>query len=640
MTVRTKTIEYYWPAISSTIGNNTLTDFTQITIHIPEASATGANISFKSAVVDVIAMDMATAAGNFTTRNIQFRVGSATYNSQSITSTYSNSGENITTLFNSDVTAHMNSNWSGASMTADCRFQINKSSGTVLTMNNITARITITYEFDDTNTQNGNTKEIKTVFLPLNAPTGTLATSKPASATATIPALDDWLPEASKTIRQITIVVQGNDRNSLNTTDLNINVEIDSSGAETTGPIEAALLSDRWFRYTFHPSFSTDVTHNFFIWGNQLKANHLQVYMVITYEFDPDATTTVLNSLMLPMEFDSPMGSSTTEFLRSSRDLVIQEPDTITIKESALYIVYHKIASLGTIGVRVNGGAYTTYTDAAAVMCGSDGLMFRCESFINLSRGRNTLVADIYGTSTTNLGFNVSSFWIINYTSGKATQGTNAHNHTIKKTLRTTAGQSVSGFTIISADSIQIPEDYYYFNSIGLYYQFMTNATAVPSGVSIQVEKLSAEGGLAWETAYLDISHDDPETGIRHCFATTRSIFKRWVGDPDSSRIDIETNRRYRISLAQNITTYDTLDLWATYHSITYDVSGNISGSDGGTVDIALHRANSGEKVLETTRVGDGSYTFKWFDNTEALYVEAIETVAGNSGRSTNNTVT
>jgi hypothetical protein len=639
MTRRTKTIEYYWPAISSTITNNTLTDFTQITIFIPEAAATGANITFKSAVVDIIAMDMATAAGNFTTRNINFRVGSAAYTAYNLTSTYSNSGENITVLFNADVTAHLNTNWSGGSMTADCRFQINKSSGTILTMNNITARIVISYEFDDTNTQNGNTKEVKTVYLPLDAPTGTLATSKPASATAVIPALDTWLPEASKTIRQTTIVVQGNDRNSLNTTDLNINVEIDSSGVETTGPIEAALLSDRWFRYTYHQTFTTDATHDFFIWANLLKANHLQVYMVITYEFDPNDTTTVLNSLMLPMEFDSPMGSSPSEYLRASRELLIQEPGPIVAKESALFLFYHKIATLSTIGVRVNEGSYTTYTDAANVMCGSDGLMFRCETDLSLTRGRNSFVSDIYRTSTTNLGFNVSSFWIINYESGKASQGTNAHNHTVKENFRNTVGQTVSAFNIIAANSIDISEADYYINSIGLHYQFMTNSTARPSGVSIQIERLTAEGGLGWETAYLDISHDDPETGIRHCFATTRAIFKRWTGDPDSSRLDPLQNRRFRISLAQNITTYDILDVLVTYHSITYDVSGNITGSDGGEVDIALHRASSGEKVLETSRTGDGSYSFTWFDDTEPLYVEAIETVAGNSGRSTNNLV-
>jgi hypothetical protein len=643
MALRTKTIEYFWPTRTASATNNTLTTLDQITIFIPEAAATGANILFRSVVVDIVAMDMRTGSGNTTTRNINFRVGAAAYSSYNLTSTYSNSGENMTFTFNADVTDHMNTNWSGASMTADCQFQINNA-GSTTTSNNVNARITITYEFDDTNTQNGNTKEVKTVFLPLNAPTGSLATSKPGTAIATIPALDTWLPEASKTIRQTTIVIQGNDYNSLNTTDLTISVAIDNATAITSGILEAALLSDRWFRYAVQPSFTTNDPHDFFIWGNVAKAPHLQVYMVITYEYDPDATTTVLNSLLLPMEFDSPMGSSDTEYLRASRELFIQEPATITTQESALFLFYHKAAVLTTVGVRVNeregATSFTLYPDLANVMCGSDSLMFRCENDLSLTRGRNKLEADIYRTSTTNLGFNVSAFWIVNYTSGKASQGTNAHNHTTRWIKKTTQGTSADVFTVIAASDIDIPEDNFYIVSSGLHYLFMTNSTGVPSGVTIQIERKSDEGGLAWESAYIDISHDDPETGIRHCFATTRTVFNRWKGDPDPSRLDILSSRRIRISLAQNTASYDILDAWVTYHSITHEVSGEITGASGNTVNIALHRALTGEKVLETSRVGNGSYSFDWYDNTEPLYVEAYEEDTINSGRSSNNVIT
>jgi hypothetical protein len=62
-----------------------------------------------------------------------------------------------------------------------------------------------------------------------------------------------------------------------------------------------------------------------------------------------------------------------------------------------------------------------------------------------------------------------------------------------------------------------------------------------------------------------------------------------------------------------------------TYHSITYTVSGTVSGSSGGTVTLNLHRATSGEKILSTTRTGNGTYTFTWYDNTEDLFVEARE---------------
>jgi hypothetical protein len=65
-----------------------------------------------------------------------------------------------------------------------------------------------------------------------------------------------------------------------------------------------------------------------------------------------------------------------------------------------------------------------------------------------------------------------------------------------------------------------------------------------------------------------------------------------------------------------------------TYHAITYSVSGTVSGSAGGTVTLNLCRANTGERVLTTTRTGNGTYTFTWYDDTENVFVEARESGA------------
>ena len=68
-----------------------------------------------------------------------------------------------------------------------------------------------------------------------------------------------------------------------------------------------------------------------------------------------------------------------------------------------------------------------------------------------------------------------------------------------------------------------------------------------------------------------------------------------------------------------------------TYHSITFTAADSITGFTG-TVDIGLHRSASGEKVLETTRSGDGAYSFTWYDDTEELFVSADD--GTNVGRS------
>ena len=89
--------------------------------------------------------------------------------------------------------------------------------------------------------------------------------------------------------------------------------------------------------------------------------------------------------------------------------------------------------------------------------------------------------------------------------------------------------------------------------------------------------------------------------------------------------IDLGTSRRYFIFSGNGNTWPLVLSIVFTYHSITYSMAGDISDSNGGTVTIDLHRADTAEKVKTTSRVGNGSYSFTWYDNTEEMYVTARE---------------
>ena len=62
-----------------------------------------------------------------------------------------------------------------------------------------------------------------------------------------------------------------------------------------------------------------------------------------------------------------------------------------------------------------------------------------------------------------------------------------------------------------------------------------------------------------------------------------------------------------------------------TYHSITFTVGGDIAGSGGGTVNIDVFRVADDERVGSTSRVGDGAYTFTWYDDTASMYAVARE---------------
>lgn len=620
MATRLKTVHYAFPTLAA-LTNNTLTSLTQITIFLPE---TGTK-TFRSVVAHVTFDDIITATGgSLTTKTLNFRLGAAAFTSVANASTLANSGENISFHLTADYTTHFTTNWTGTSMTADFQLQINQSTGTTTGMVNVGVTFEITYEYDDTSTT-----QVKSVMIPLNAPVSNITTA--AVTYDTFPALDTYLPETSKVYRNMYIVVQGNEHRSA-TTDNTMTINLGASTV-TTGNYEGALQSDRWFRYVWNLTAAgfvgTAATQNFQLSTTVARFNHPQCYAVITYEYNETTSTSIMNSVMLPLDVNAPFGGTTaSDYQRSTRDFFIQEPGTITTNKIAFFPFWSQIAAIGGLNMRIGTGAFVTYTDAGAQYCGTNGGMVRNDSAFTLARGRNSLNFDVYRTDGQDFGWNTSGFWLINYTSGKHSTGTGAHNHTVFWGVQQNGTAAAADNYTIAATSINIPETSYYMTAIGTrLITLLSNAT--PAGFSVGVEKLAAEGGIEWETIYTDIVQTDTEIGTFYAWSQSKLIFERWPGDPDADRIDPETSRRWRVNLPQPATTsgiaWIGLSQLFTYHTITYTVSGTVSGSSGGTVTLNVHRATSGEKVLSTTRTGNGTYSLTWYDNTESLFVEARE---------------
>lgn len=153
----------------------------------------------------------------------------------------------------------------------------------------------------------------------------------------------------------------------------------------------------------------------------------------------------------------------------------------------------------------------------------------------------------------------------------------------------------------------------------------MLNNTGTFAGYTALFERLSAEGGPQWIAAYCDISMNDPEVGLLVMVSQIKANFKRFPGDQDADRLALETNRRWRLVCGNSETVFHCLSIYFTYHTITFSVAGTVSGSAGGTVTLDLHRSTSGERVLQTTRAGNGAFSFTWYDDTENVYVSARE---------------
>lgn len=631
MATRAKTIQFATDTYTSVMTDATVTNLAQFTVYIPETVT-----AFRSVTVDVNFMDVITATGGtIDTHTVGLQLGAAGYSTITETDNITHSGENISGVVGPfDFTSYFTTNWTGTSMTCDIQTMFDQNTGTTLGMNNVNAVITITYEYDDDPTTNAT--QIKTVWIPMESLVGTLPTVANTNHSV-IPALDSFLPEAGVTIRNYSFLIEGNVAINNNATDWTPTVNIDSGTSYAFGTIKGALITDRYTRLTWNPTVpSTASTHNFQMWSSITnRFNHVTVTMLITYEFTPASSTTILNSLILPVEFASPIGVTTSaEASRFTRDIFVEEPATISLMQSAYRINFNVAAAISGLNTRAGSQAYRTYTHTANVVAGMYSLQQRIDSGgaqgagMTLARGRNTLVIDMYSTDTADQVTNVNGCIILNYHSSKASSGlVGQHAHTVMyKLLDWNA--ALSDRNRVSAFSINIPEANYWIVGAGfIFYQWVATASMA---VTFDVECLSGEGkGGGYYDIYADAYQSDAERACSVVFMRGRDVFLRFPDDPDPDRLDIETARDYR--LFTTTTTSNGMLALLTYHSFTYTVSDSITGFSG-TTNIDLHRTINDEKVGTTSRVGDGSFSFTWYDNTEELYVQAND--GTNVGRS------
>lgn len=626
MATRLKTIEYAHPPLA-TMSNNTMSSLAQITVYIPETV-----VGFTSVIARMSAMVTQATIGNITSRQMQARLGAAAYSNYTNNALITQSGEDIFFFNALDLTAHFTANWSGTSMTFDTQVLMNGATAT--SWDNVCVSLFITYQYDDTSTT-----QVKTIRIPLDMPVGAADTSKPGAALATIPNLSSELPEASKSFRNWFVTVQGNVNRSTNSTDLTWTFQLDSTTAHTSGAFIGAQQTDFFYRYLWDaPNLDVNSSMGWYAWSNLARMNHTQAWLTVTYEFDASSSNDMFVSLFLPMEMVSPMGgTSSADYQRAKRELWIQEPGTITTKQIAFFAFWDQAAAIAGLNLRIGTGSWVTYVDLANTNAGGNAAMIRNDSAFTLVKGRNTFNFDAYRTDAADMGDNVSGFWIINYTCGKPTDGYGAANNSVWQNMGAYFNGAVAAMRTTSALAFAIPESKYFINAVGINYEYFSNSTNNMAGVTIAAERLVGEGGMSWDPAYISVSRTDPEVGLRQCFAQVRSLFLRWPGDPDPDRIDIESARRWRAYLANNAASWDYLDLIVTYHTISYVVAGTISNSGGGTVNIELHRTAEGEKIVETSRSGDGAYSMDWYDDTEDVYVTAYED-STHRGRSDNDT--
>jgi len=599
MATRLKTVEYVFHNLES-VADDTVTNFEQMTIHLPEDDKVCISVTLDFFVNDICS----SVDGHVDKRNMTFQLGSNGYYAQDNEIVQAGSGESVTYYMSGDYTNYFKKYWVGTNMECD-------------------ASIT----------------QIKTIRLPLGTTDGPLDTSKPGAPNAVVPILDDWLPEDSVDIKQMTVVIQGNDGTiSGAQPDYALYMDIDPYDTKISNDREQGLGSCRFFRYFWNlnvgpdspnPSvlFDTSISHDFYIWTTVAnKAGHLQAWIIITYEYDESTSNTILNSLLLPMTIDGPFGNDSSDFAQeASVELNIQEPGTITKKESALFVHYGTTGIITGLNARVNSQSYTTFTDPGSTWAGGACFMIRCEDDITLARGNNTLTMNVYEQDTFDGGGDPSACWMINYTSSKYALGSGAHNHTVRKNFYMTGNVTMNEPGEMYGKSFILPEEYVFYNSIGFQTHFFAGGDP---GTTILIQRHAIEGGHLWEKFYSNPGQADAELGYRPIFANNTSIFKRFTGDKspgytiNNKRLDIRVVRNYRFWAAAAFASWKSIDCLITYHSLTSTISGTVTNytGDGESIVIDIFRTSNNEYILSTMTEVGGDYSVKYFNDAEKVF--------------------
>lgn len=644
-TLRQKTIRVpvNFGNVSSQL-NNTLTQIGTPTIYIPENGDSA--VTFKSVMLFYAWQDTATAGGSNGTRlqtittELQLQdaglPSSVTFNASPSTLML-NSSENQSMTFGPiDYTSYFNTDtgWDLArtSQTCDVKILMYTDTGITTDWQKIYGWLDITYEFDI----NAGTNRIQTVCIPYESydtyvPTTPTEIGTLPQLTGTGGILDGY---NTPVIRHRWIEIRGN--SYVSNAGWNLKYSFDGGVINDLPTTAGSLASGVYETYLIDASLlDSNSSHTFELAAsNASRWPSIVVNEWLTFEYTTTDTTRVLNYMEVPLEFEAGIGG-TTEDVNSSftREILIPERN-ITQLNCAAEINYNSNA--GPFYLQVKGGtqaSYKQYFQHGSVVVGANVFQHRIDSGsssgagISLQSGLNNLSAFLYQINTLKSITNLSGVIKLLYLSDVSTSGIDNHTQTIKSILRQPEMLNLS--IVNNANntaSLTIPNDDYYIQTSGLQYYMYTMSSTM--GINIKTRILPGEGvGEGYKSLYSDTYLADNEISYTPMYVRARDEFRRYPGDPDISRLDIQANREYIQTNSQG-TKIVGANFSTTYHGITHIISGSISNSSNNTSSLQLLQQIDNEYILLKTGSveGDNQFQFTTYDDTANYIVTGYVT--------------
>lgn len=641
-------------ATNTTLGTATRHDFASITLNVPETTSR----TFLSVRLRLTWRDRFTAANAVTGVRVGIKLGAAATSDIDTSYTVVNTGDHAYYEWERDVTAEFVANFgAGATQTVVASIAVSTTSASNIG-GSITACLIVCYKYDD----DVGTTRIKTVPIPIQSHHTTLTTSQQEIGTtggtnnapaSQYPALDSYLPEASKTYDGVYLEMRANDESAA-TTDITPYLQIDAVAEVARGLIGQALQTPQpWTDILLIDTgtYATNVTH-----AIKMRADVTDRlcfaggFLWVTYTYDKSATTTVIAVAVVPVTqaHDDSIGmilaESSAFTLADAQVLIaeldIQEPGTITIKQSAVVWNYHITSTIvGNPTVAAAGATGRLYT-AVAATAGEHPVVHRCDhgSGWTLTRGKNRLTWSIFSAAANTRHNLQSAYAVITYTASAPAGGAT-------RTTRT-ASFLVTGVVAPSVSSIDIPTTNQRAADLGSAWSLLgamiegrycrAGSTRLQLGLALGAGEYDATGFLYFAQPAQIVGEVNFDWLV---FAYTRACNRHNFA---TGKLAVQTKRRY-LGNGNFIVTVAHWSQVLCFHNITWTVAGTITiagapAANGKNVIIhAVDAAGVEERIATVvTAGGAGGYTCEVPDNTRTYFATYVD--GATMGRSADGT--
>lgn len=629
MAICQKTIEYAFDSRTTSLASNTRHDFSSRTLTIEETT----NRVFKSVILEVTIRDNQTTAGSFSSWTLGIKLGAAAFSDTVVTTSIPSTSEHQVMKFVSgNLASYFNTNF-GAGTTQTCQAGIIFNGTPTI---NHTAKLIITYEFDDS----GQTLRTKTVRIPLESSLTALTNTLTEIGTNQVPTLSGgaspFLPENSIAVKDLWFEFEANESANA-TTDFSLALSLDAEGEVQDGLHEQQLNSSPWYKYIWRRTdMNITTTHAFKARSTVTTRMSLPtVTLYVTYTYNHTNSTRVLNSIIVPFHIKTPPHITALYHTFAER-FSICEPGPIELKQSGVRFNIDS-GTPGTIdfkfGEQTTASGYVFTT--GSVLAGQFTTQSRLDSGsrhgvgITLSAGHDNYIKGRVNVSTSDLTFYIGGYGIINYHSDIFSLGADRHNHT---TYWLDAATGLAASTPLGPQAPVVNPTIsganYWISAIG--HQCGSNGTPNTGSIYSNPTYLEIGRNVAVSGSHITAFHGwtYPSASANRYLETWSNTTDFWDRRPDYPLPSITTSgffdpANYRYFYV-NYNSIKHMQSTVTYHTMTYVVSGTISGYTGDGSGISVHVRDPNDYIVASgISTAGGYYTTYVYDNRPGYVADA-----------------